>query len=146
MLILIAHGSRDPRWRSSVERVVDSLRRDLGEDSVRLAYMERTSPTLMDVVSKAVGRGVTQLKVLPLFLAEEGHVERDIRPLVDAVSRAFPKADIEQLPPVGQAPEFRNALALIAQRTLDETGVLSGPASWETDPRPRPGRWGWWAP
>jgi sirohydrochlorin cobaltochelatase len=146
MLILIAHGSRDPRWRSSVERVVRSLRLDLGEDSVRLAYMERTPPTLVDVVADAVARGVTRLKVLPLFLAEEGHVERDIRPLVDAARRAFPEAEIDQLPPVGQDPEFRDALARIAQRTLEQTGVVSGQASWETEPRPHPGRWGWWAP
>ncbi|MCG6954370.1 MAG: CbiX/SirB N-terminal domain-containing protein [Gemmatimonadetes bacterium] len=146
MLILIAHGSRDRRWRSSVERVVDSLRRELGEDTVRLAYMERTPPTLEEVVSEAVAGGVTGLKVLPLFLAEEGHVERDIRPLVDSVRRAFPGAQIEQLPPVGQDPEFREALARIAQRTLEESGIVSGRRSWETEPRPHPGRWGWWAP
>jgi sirohydrochlorin cobaltochelatase len=146
MLILIAHGSRDRRWRSSVERVVDSLRRELGDDAVRLAYMERTPPTLMDVVSEAVAGGVTGFKVLPLFLAEEGHVERDIRPLVDSVRRAFPQAEIEQLRPVGQDPEFREALARIAQRTLEESGVASVQRPWESEPRPHPGRWGWWAP
>lgn len=146
MLILIAHGSRDSRWRSSVERVVESLRGELGADATRLAYMERTPPTLMDVAREAVAQGTTSLRVLPLFLAEEGHVERDIQPLVDEVRRAFPEVAVEQLAPVGQAPEFRDALAHIARRTRDEVAFATPNGAWNSDARPRPGRWGWWAP
>jgi sirohydrochlorin cobaltochelatase len=146
MLILIAHGSRDPRWRTSVEGVVDSLQRELGPGSVRLAYMDCTPPTLMDVASQAVAEGVTSLRVLPLFLAEEGHVERDVRPLVEEARLAFPDIAVEQLPPVGQHPEFREALARIVGRTVRDPAGASRETGWEKDVRPKPGRWGWWAP
>lgn len=117
MLILIAHGSRDARWRNSVEHVVASLASELGPGRVRLAYMDCTPPTLLDVASEAVRDGVRRVCVLPLFLATEGHVERDIEPIVADVRKALHPLTVELLPPLGQQPEFRDAIAGIAGRT-----------------------------
>jgi sirohydrochlorin cobaltochelatase len=146
MLILIAHGSRHSRWRSSVESVVEALQRELGPAAVRLAYMDCTPPTLMDVASEAVREGATSLRVLPLFLAEEGHVKRDVEPLVREVCAAFPDIVVEQLAPVGQRPEFREALVRIVEQTVWDPAMAWQETGGETDPRPKPGRWGWWAP
>ncbi len=117
MLILVAHGSRDPNWRASVERLTDSLQADLGPDAVRLAYMEIASPTLDDVVSEAVQKGVVRIRVLPLFIANEGHVDRDIRPAVERLQTANKSVELELLPAVGQHPLFRDLLATIAVET-----------------------------
>ena len=117
MLILIAHGSRDPRWRASVEQVVNAVEADVGPGKVRLAYMDLTPPTLMDVASEAVRTGSARIRVLPLFLATEGHVERDVQPLVDAVREALRTVEVELLPPIGQFPEFREILGRITAQT-----------------------------
>ena len=117
MLVLVAHGSRDPAWRASVEDIVALLERDLGPDQVRLAYMDCSPPTLLDVVTEAAEAGVVSFRVLPLFLAPQGHVEKDVRPLTEDVRRAWPDVDIELLPALGQQPEYRQALARIARRT-----------------------------
>lgn len=114
MLVLIAHGSRDARWRASVEQVVTSIQQDIGPDAVELAYMDCTPPTLEDVVSAAAGRGASRFRVLPLFLATEGHVERDVLPLVEAVRRARPALNVEVLEPIGQHALFRELLRQIA--------------------------------
>jgi hypothetical protein len=53
-----------------------------------------------------------------LFLAGEGHVERNIRPLVDEVDLAFPEIDVELLPAAGQHPLFREMLRGIALEDL----------------------------
>ncbi|HEX9886426.1 MAG TPA: CbiX/SirB N-terminal domain-containing protein [Longimicrobiales bacterium] len=120
MLILIAHGSRDGRWRASVECVVEALQDELGRDAVRLAYMEHTPPTLMDLATEAAGAGLKTIRVLPLFLAEEGHVERDIVPLVEAARDAWSALDVQLLEPMGQHPEFLEALGRIAGRVAKE--------------------------
>jgi len=120
VLILIAHGSRDPRWRASVERVVDAVAADGTSETVRLAY---TPPTLMDVAAHGVRSGCKELRVLPLFLATEGHVERDVEPLVNEVRDAFPDIAVALLPPIGQFPEFRDVLARIAARRSPEPGI-----------------------
>ncbi|MFH1417245.1 MAG: CbiX/SirB N-terminal domain-containing protein [Planctomycetota bacterium] len=117
MLILVAHGSHDPRWRASMERVIESLQAEVGGGKVRLAYMECTPPTLADVASDAVLAGTTRIRVLPLFLTAEGHVDRDIRPLVAELRETHPHVDVEMLPPVGQHRLFRELLYKITVQT-----------------------------
>ncbi len=119
MLILMAHGSPDTHWRASVERLTKALREDVGEVEVRLAYMECAPPTLMDVVSAAVESGVTEVRVLPMFLASEGHVERNVRPLVDEVRAAYSSIEVELLPSLGEYREFREFLSTIARKQAE---------------------------
>ena len=114
MLILMAHGSRDPTWCDSVEKLVESLQTDFGRDDVRLAYMECTPPTLMDAVADAVRAGAGRVGVLPLFLTGEGHVARDVRRLVGEVREAHRSVEVEILPPVGQHRLFLELLCTIA--------------------------------
>ncbi len=114
MLIIVAHGSPDPEWRASVEGLAKSLEADLGPDRVRLAYMGHAPPTLEDVVSEAVGRGVARVRVLPLFIANEGHVNRDIRPVVERLRAEHRSVEVELLPALGQHRGFREFLANIA--------------------------------
>ena len=119
MLVLIAHGSRDARWRTSVESIVAAVGAEVGPDSVALAYMDCTPPTLADIVKPAAARGVARFRVLPLFLAAEGHVERDVQPLVDALRAERGLIDITLLPPIGQHPLFVNLLRQILAQEPD---------------------------
>ncbi len=97
-----------------MERLTELLQADLGPDMVRLAYMECTPPTLMDVASEAIASGAGRIRVLPLFLTGEGHVERNVRPLVDEIRSKFPDIKVDLLPPAGQHPLFREMLREIA--------------------------------
>jgi sirohydrochlorin cobaltochelatase len=114
VLILIAHGSRDPAWRASVESVMAALDAELGPGQVRLAYMELMPPTLGDVVADAARDGIERIRVLPLFLARQGHVDRDVVPQVETVRAAYPQVRIDLLPPIGQLEGFRELLRRIA--------------------------------
>lgn len=133
-LILIAHGSRDHRWRASIEAVVHAVHAHARGARVYHAYMDRAPPTLLDTVGEAVRAGCRQLHVLPLFLAPEGHVERDIRPLVEQAKAAHPAVTIAFLPPIGQLPGFRRLLCSLAL----ETGALDGPGPDAADDWPQP--------
>ncbi len=119
MVIFIAHGSRDPHWRASVEALIGSLQTDLGPEHVGLAYMECTPPRLMDAAAEAVRGGVTSIRVVPLFLTEEGHVDRDVRPMVEQLRDAFGGIDVQLLPSVGQHRLFRKLLHEIAARSSE---------------------------
>jgi len=118
MLIVIAHGSRNSAWRASIERQIESLQADIGPDALRLAYMELSPPTLADVVLEATQLGIEKIRILPLFLAAEGHVEKDIRPAVDRIRDTYKSIEVEFLPPLGQQPLFRELLRSI---TIEET-------------------------
>jgi sirohydrochlorin cobaltochelatase len=119
MLILMAHGSPNPAWRASVEQLTATLQRDVGELDVRLAYMECAPPTLQDVVADALESGVAEFRVLPLFLASQGHVERNVVPLVDEVRETYSSAEIVLLPALGEFRQFREFLAAVAQKRAD---------------------------
>ena len=109
MLILIAHGSRDPQWRGSLERLTRSLARDLPSgEGVALAFMQFAGPTLPDVVGAA-------------FMASAGHVDKDIKPLVEELRRTHPGTTLELLTPVGEDDLFPGLLLDIAKRP-GETG------------------------
>jgi len=133
-LILIAHGSRDPRWRASIEDVVRAVQEQVGREAVSLAYMDRAPPTLAHAVAAAVQAGSRHLRVLPLFLATEGHVDRDIRPLVQQAMAAHPGVSIEFLPPIGQLAGFQQLLVSLASEASASarpdpagTGAGTGP-------------------
>ncbi|UCD24934.1 MAG: CbiX/SirB N-terminal domain-containing protein [Gemmatimonadota bacterium] len=115
MLILVAHGSPNPSWRASVERMSQLVGERAGDVPVRLAYMECTPPTLMEIATEAVEAGVTRIRVLPLFLADEGHVERNVKPLVDEVRTAHGTLAIELLPSLGHHRQFREFLVAVAR-------------------------------
>jgi sirohydrochlorin cobaltochelatase len=119
-LILFAHGSRDPVWMETFEKLALELAMDIGVESVALAYMEFTLPTLADAVRDAAEDGVRRVKILPLFLSAGGHVSRDIPRLANAARREHPDLEIELLPPVGEYPRFRAMVRDIARSAITE--------------------------
>lgn len=115
LLVLVAHGSRDPGWGEPLERLARQISERTGPESVRLAYSQFASPTLEEVVGEAARSGIRRIRVLPLFMTAGGHVERDIRPVVEELRRAHEPIEIELLPPVGELPSFRILLVELAR-------------------------------
>ena len=113
-LILIAHGSKDPRWRMPFEKLEKALRIDLGGKNVYLSYMEFASPAFQEAVKNAVSNGAEKIKALPLFMAGGAHVDADIPPMVARARQEFPDVKIELLPPIGEHPKFEKLIYQIA--------------------------------
>lgn len=118
-LVLMAHGSRDPRWRAPFEALLQQLRHELGADRVALAYMEFASPTLLDIAVGAVRDGVEVLRILPLFLAAGAHVDHDIPSQVDIVRAQFRQLGVEIFNPVGEDPRLVKLLLEIARESAN---------------------------
>lgn len=104
-LVLMAHGSKDPRWRGTFECLYESVRTNFG-DNIRLAYMEFVGPTLMDVAKDCYEDGVRSLRVLPLFMAGGAHVATDIPEQMAQVREAFPGMAVEAMSPIGEDPRM----------------------------------------
>ena len=118
LLILFAHGSRDPRWRATFEELAAAAAVEAGTDLVRLAYLELSEPTLEDVVERAVDDGAVRLRVLPLFLAAGKHLSEDVAKRVDEARATHPGLDIELLPAVGEDERMRSLLRQIVAETV----------------------------
>jgi sirohydrochlorin cobaltochelatase len=117
MLILVAHGSRDPLWRESLHALADAVSARLRDEEVRVAFMQFDGPTLSEVVREGVQSGQTKLRLLPLFMASAGHVDKDIKPRVAELARNHPHAELTLLTPVGEDDLFPSLIVDITAET-----------------------------
>jgi sirohydrochlorin cobaltochelatase len=117
-LVLLAHGSKDPRWRAPFERMVNSVQSQSGETNVRLAYMEFAEPTLMEVARECVGQEILRLRILPLFLSIGAHLATDIPEQVNEARAQFPQLEVEILAPVGEDPRLARLIQQLVIETL----------------------------
>ncbi len=101
-LILLAHGSKDPNWCKSFEKLIVGAGRDL---HLHLAYMDFIQPSLLKVTEELVNKGIENIKILPLFMSGGGHVDKDIPKQVKELKVKFPNINFEILPPIGEHPE-----------------------------------------
>ena len=112
-LILIAHGSKDPRWCKPFERIVNKLKKELSGNMVQLAYIEFALPPLSKVISNLRRKKVNDIKLLPLFMAVGFHIKRDIKEIISKTKSENPELKIEMLPPVGEHPKMQSLICEI---------------------------------
>lgn len=114
-LILLAHGSRDPRWREPFEALETALATRLKRPT-RLAYMELCDPLLTDTIDALAAHGATRIDILPLFFAAGRHLREDVPTMLEVSQREHPKCPITLLDPVGAHPAFVEALIQIVEQ------------------------------
>jgi sirohydrochlorin cobaltochelatase len=116
-LIVLAHGSTDPDWRAPFERLVNTL----GLPHIRLAYMEMAQPDLMTVAQQLMTDmpQLTRLDVLPLFMAQGGHLRHDVPNQLTQLQRQYSQIECTLLPPVGQHPLVTQAMLTVCQQWCD---------------------------
>ena len=110
-LILFAHGARDPRGAEPFEAIRQPLLADAPGRRVELAYLELMQPTLPALASALYAEGVRHVVLVPLFLAAGSHLRRDLPAMVSEIEAAHPGLSLDVRPPLGEAPEMRQAIA-----------------------------------
>ncbi|MFJ5307415.1 sirohydrochlorin chelatase [Streptomyces sp. NPDC088350] len=95
-LVLVAHGSRDPRALSTVRALVDRIRDLRPALPVHLGHIELNEPRLPDTLTEL---GPTEAVLVPLLLARGYHVKQDIPELA-----AKAQARTRVAPPLGPHP------------------------------------------
>ncbi len=118
-LVLLAPGDEGPRARQAYQWLNDKLRKDLGDEGVALAYLQGDSPSMMAVAEQAAASGrVSELVVLPLFLAMAGPVEQAIPQQVAEIKQRFPQLGVIILPPAGEQPAVIQAVCQVARGAI----------------------------
>ena len=110
-IILFAHGARDPMWSRPFEAVADHLRALRPGTTVRLAYLEFMSPTLLESGEALAQAGATAVSVVPMFLGAGGHVRRDLPRLLDTLQQQHPQVRWSLQPAIGEAQAVIEAMA-----------------------------------
>jgi sirohydrochlorin cobaltochelatase len=118
-VILFGHGARDPQWAMPMERVRARMAERQPALAVELAFMEFLRPTLEEAADRLVGGGVETIAVVPMFLAQGGHLKRDVPALADALRRRHPACQVSLATAVGEAEPVVVAMADYALSSLD---------------------------
>ena len=110
-LVLFAHGARDPEWRLPFEKIQRKIAVRRPDLTVELAFLEIMQPSLPDAVAKLAGAGHTHIIVAPMFMAQGGHLKRDLRQMLDDLRDSHPAVTLELLPAVGEIEPILNAVS-----------------------------------
>ena len=110
-LILFAHGARAPGWAAPFERLRELAAARLPGCTVSLAFLELMTPTLPDEVAALAAGGALRVTIVPVFLGQGGHLQRDLPALVERLRAQHPQLAIEVAGPVGEDAGVLAAMA-----------------------------------
>lgn len=110
-LILFAHGSRDSEWASPLKRVRAAVIAGAPDLKVELAFLEFLAPSLQDCASALVSEGFDRIVVVPMFIAQGGHLKNDLPLILDELRTRFPHVTFDMPGPVGEAESVVQAMA-----------------------------------
>lgn len=110
-IVLFAHGARDPGWAIPFWRIVKRLRTAQPDLRVQLAFLEMMQPTLSDAVAGLAAEGIERITLVPLFLAQGGHLKEDLPKLLQNIRLRHPGLQIDATAAIGDSELLTNAIA-----------------------------------
>jgi sirohydrochlorin cobaltochelatase len=110
-LVLFAHGARAQGWAAPFERLRALTAARLPDCEVSLAFLELMTPALPDEVAALVARGVAHITVVPVFLGQGGHLQRDLPALCASLRATHPGLTLDVAGPVGEDAGVLKAMA-----------------------------------
>ncbi|MEU1330895.1 sirohydrochlorin chelatase [Streptomyces sp. NPDC005865] len=116
VLLVVAHGSRDPRHAATVRALVRRVRALRPGLRVETGFLDFNAPSVSGVLERLDAEGVRDVVALPLLLTRAFHAKSDI----PAVLRAAPaRLRVTQAAVLGPSPLLLSAL----ERRLYEAGL-----------------------
>ncbi|MFJ8047180.1 sirohydrochlorin chelatase [Streptomyces luteogriseus] len=122
VLLVIAHGSRDPRHAATVHALVRRVRATRPDVRVETGFLDFNVPSVQGVLESLAVQGVRDVVALPLLLTRAFHAKADI-PAV--LADAPPQLRIHQADVLGPSPLLMAAL----ERRLYEAGLTPADTS-----------------
>jgi len=115
VMILFAHGARDPEWARPVQAVARRLRERFPDRIIEVAFLEFMSPTLSESVAQVVASEScptdARIHILPFFIAQGGHLRKELPEMLEALRQAHHGRVFNLLPPLGELPAVQAAMA-----------------------------------
>ncbi len=110
-IILFAHGARDPDWAAPFNIIKQQLQAARPQLQIELAFQDFMSPTLEQAAAHAAARGVKRAVLVPLFMAQGGHLKQDLPRMVGKIREQHPQLELQVMSAIGDAPEILQAIS-----------------------------------
>lgn len=118
-LLIIAHGSRDPRHAATVHALTGRVQAARPGLRVETAFLDLSAPGVPQVVDRLAAEGVTEAVAVPLLLSRAFHAKADIPAALREATARHPLLRVRVADVLGPSPLLTAAL----ERRLREAGL-----------------------
>ena len=102
-VVLLGHGSRDPRWPLPILKLKAMLEADHPSLVCEVAWMEFAEPDLNQALVEIKNRTQNpEVRVIPVFISAGGHVSHDLPELLETARTHYPELHLELTGPIGE--------------------------------------------
>jgi sirohydrochlorin cobaltochelatase len=128
-LLVVGHGSRDPRGAREFHELVALVRERDPALAVEGGFIELSRPPISECVSRLVGSGARRIAAVPLMLLAAGHAKDDIPATLVREKTSHPGIDFGYGRALGIRPELLELMderisAAVPEEEREETAVL----------------------
>jgi sirohydrochlorin cobaltochelatase len=109
-VIFFGHGARDARWREPFDRLVMLWGKEHPQIPAHLAFLEMMSPSLTDCVGQLCQQGINEIKVIPVFFGQGGHLRNDFPKILEECRAQFPDVSLSTSSAVGESDGVLHAI------------------------------------
>ncbi|WP_436739505.1 sirohydrochlorin chelatase [Streptomyces sp. BBFR102] len=122
VLVMVAHGSRDPRHAATVRTLAERVRGLAPGLRVEAAFLDFEAETVPALLARLYAEGVRDVVALPLLLTRAFHAKADLPAVLGESTAALPLLRVWRAGVLGPSPLLVAAL----ERRLREAGVELG--------------------
>jgi sirohydrochlorin cobaltochelatase len=128
-LLVVGHGSRDPRGAKEFHELVTLLRRNNPSLSIEGGFIELSRPPISECVERLVKDGAREISAVPLMLLAAGHAKDDIPATLAREKIRHPQVGFHYGRSLGIRPELLELMdgrisAVVPEEERAETAVL----------------------
>lgn len=124
-LILVAHGSRDPRSARAMAAAAAAVRDARPDLEVRLCFLDLSAPSVDRVVDTVAAQGYASAVVVPLLLGDAFHARVDLPGILSAARVRHPGLALAQAEVLG---DDERLVAAVRDRVRGTGVPLDDPA------------------
>ena len=128
-LLIVGHGSRDPRGAREFHDLVGLVRRRNPSLTVEGGFIELSRPPISECVDRLAGSGARNVAAVPLMLLAAGHAKDDIPATLVREKMGHPEMSFSYGRALGVRPELLELMdqrisAVVHEVEKEETAVL----------------------
>jgi sirohydrochlorin cobaltochelatase len=128
-LLVVGHGSRDPRGAREFHELVALVRERNPALAVEGGFIELSRPPISECVTRLVGGGARQIAAVPLMLLAAGHAKDDVPATLVRENMRHPGLKFHYGRALGIRPELLSLMderisAVVAEEEKQETAIL----------------------
>jgi sirohydrochlorin cobaltochelatase len=118
-IVLFAHGARDPQWAEPFRELQSRIAAASG-CRVELAFLELMEPSLANCIAHCVKDGANNITLVPLFMAQGGHLKEDLPRLLEEIRSRHAGVEIRLASAIGEVEEILAAISAWVCRVAKE--------------------------